>query len=325
MASEAFMTERQLWLGSHLSIAGGLENAVHAAVELTCDCVQIFTKNQRQWAAPPLTEAQVEAFAAALGAAGWGGERVVAHNSYLVNMASPDQANWEKSVCLMREELERCERLGIPACVAHPGAHLEAPRKPGDPNLLGGEPSGDEVKGLARIVKALDRLEKETRGYAVRTAIENTVGSGTNLGYDFAHLRWIRAHVKAPERVGFCFDTCHAVAAGYDMSSERGAQAVMDQLDEVCGLESVLAVHLNDSIAALGSRKDRHAHIGEGTCGLDCFREVLSRTKLWGIPMALETEKTDHPDGRSWDESNLKTLRSLAKGGTMSRRREQPA
>jgi deoxyribonuclease-4 len=313
------------WLGSHLSISGGIENAVHAAIEAGCDCVQIFTKNQRQWKAPPLLEEHVQAFAAALTAAGWGGERVIAHNSYLVNMASPVEENWEKSVCLMREELERCERLAIPACVAHPGAHLEATRKPSEANVLDGDPSKDELKGLKRIVKALDRLEKETRGYTVRTALENTVGSGTNLGYDFTHLGWIRANVKVPERVGFCFDTCHAVAAGYDMSTRSKAKEVLDQLDQACCLEEVCGVHLNDSIGAIGSRKDRHTHIGQGTCSLDCFSEVLSRTKLRGIPMALETEKGLSPDGQPWDTVNLQTLRSLIQGGVKSRGTRQPA
>lgn len=313
------------WLGSHLSIAGGIENAVIAAADEGCDCVQVFTKNQRQWKAPPLLEEHVTAFRTALDHAGWGGERVIAHNSYLVNMASPDAENWEKSLSLQREELERCERLGIPACVAHPGAHLEAKRKPTDPNVLDGKPSKDELKGLKRIVKALDRLEKETRGFAVKTALENTVGSGTNLGYDVAHLGWIRSNVNVPERVGFCFDTCHAVAAGYDMSTRPRAKDVLDQLDEAGGLEHLCGVHLNDSIGMLGSRKDRHTHIGEGSCTKACFTEVLARLALWGIPMVLETEKGLSPDGEPWDKVNLKMLRSLIKGGAMSRKTGEPA
>ena len=304
------------WLGSHLSISGGMHHAIDAAKELQCDCVQVFTKNQRQWKAKPLTEADIAAWRAALDSIGWASEpnRVVSHNSYLVNMASPKPEGWEKSVRLQREELERCEALGIPACVSHPGAHLESPRKPGDPNVLGEPPTPDEEKGLARIVAALDRLEVETRGYTVRTALENTVGSGTNLGYDPGQLAWIRDRVKVPERVGFCFDTCHAVAAGHDMSTPGKAKAVLERMEDTLGLEEVIAIHLNDSIGAIGSRKDRHAHITEGTCGESCFRAVF-RVPAWrGIPMVLETEKEGGLDGRSWDEVNLERLSSLAPG-----------
>ncbi len=304
------------WLGSHLSISGGMHHALEATTGLDCDCVQVFTKNQRQWKVKPLTDAEVDSWKSGLEAIGWTEEpaRVVSHNSYLVNMASPDPEGWEKSVTLQREELERCERLGIPTCVAHPGAHLESPRKPGEPNLIGEPPNRDEEKGLARIVKALDRLEKETRGCAVRTALENTVGSGTNLGYDPAQLAWIRDRVAVPERVGFCFDTCHAVAAGHDMSTPAKAKAVLQRMEDTIGLDQVLAVHLNDSVGALGSRKDRHAHIGDGTCGEACFKAVL-RVPAWrGIPMVLETEKEGGLDGRPWDEVNLDRLRSLAPG-----------
>lgn len=308
--------EDRPWLGSHLSIAGGMYHALDAVTTLQCECVQVFTKNQRQWKSKPLSDEDIAAWKAGIERLGWGKTpaRVVSHNSYLVNMASPDPESWEKSVALQREELERCEALGIPACVAHPGAHLESKRKPGDPNPIGVPPSADEEKGLARIVDALDRLEKETRGFVVRTALENTVGSGTNLGYDPGQLGWIRDRVKAPERVGFCFDTCHAVAAGHDMSTKDRAEAVLSRIDETCGLDQVLAVHLNDSIGILGSRKDRHAHIGHGTCGEACFRAVL-RVPAWrGIPFVLETEKEGGLEGRSWDEINLDALGSLAPG-----------
>lgn len=319
------MSASEPWLGSHLSIAGGIHKAIEAAEELHCDCVQVFTKNQRQWKTPPLTQEQVDLFSKAMASIGWTSERVVSHNSYLVNMASPDPEAWEKSVRLMREELERCERLGISACVAHPGAHLESPRKPGEKNDLDRGPNAHEINGLKRIVKALDRLEKETRGYAVVTALENTVGSGTNLGYDFTHLGWIREHVKIPERIGFCFDTCHALAAGYDMTSSSLARSTLERLDEACGFGDIRVVHLNDSIGALGSRKDRHEHIGEGNCTLDCFREVLATQELWQVPMVLETEKGLHSDGRPWDEVNLDRLASLVQGGRSSRKRGQPA
>ena len=311
-------------LGSHLSIAGGLHNALEAAVELECDALQVFTRNQRQWAPPPLRDDEIAAFRDGLAEMGWENDRLVCHNSYLINMASPDPEGWEKSVNAMRQELERCEQLGIPVCVAHPGAQLEAPRRPGDPNQLGEPPSDAELNGLKRIAKALDRLERETRGYTVAIALENTVGSGTNLGYEFAHLGWIRDQVKVPERVGFCFDTCHAVAAGYDMSTQPRAKTAIERLEATCGLDNVLAVHLNDSVGEIGSRKDRHAHIGQGTCSEACFRQVLGVSEWSERPMVLETEKAESPDGRPWDLVNLETLRSLIPRRQSSRRRGQP-
>ncbi|MEE2972911.1 MAG: deoxyribonuclease IV, partial [Planctomycetota bacterium] len=197
---------------------------------------------------------------------------------------------------------------------AQRGAVGPTPRNPGAPTGGAAPPTADEEKGLARIVRALDRLEKETRGYRVRTALENTVGSGTNLGYDPGQLAWIRDRVKVPERVGFCFDTCHAVAAGHDMSTPARAKAVLRRLDETIGLDQVLAVHLNDSVGAIGSRKDRHAHILDGVCGEACFRAVL-RVPAWrAIPMVLETEKEGNLEGRTWDEVNLERLSSLAPG-----------
>ena len=313
------------WLGSHLSISGGLYKALDSAGELGMDSVQVFTRNQRQWNTPPLAEDEITAFRDGVKKLGWTGDRLVSHNSYLVNMASPDSEGWEKSVGLMRRELERCEQLGIPTCVSHPGAHLEGSRRPGDPNELGKEPDPGELNGLKRIAKAIDRLEKETSGYTVSIALENTVGSGTNLGYDFAHLGRIRELVRNPDRVGFCFDTCHAVAAGYDMSTNPKAKAAIDRLDEACGLENILALHLNDSIGAIGSRKDRHAHIGHGECSDACFRQVLAVSAWSERPMILETEKADSPDGRPWDTVNLEYLRSLIPGSKSSRRKEQPA
>ncbi len=302
------------WLGSHLSIAGGMHHALEAVETLGCTCVQVFTKNQRQWKSKPLVEGDVVAWKAGIERLGWSDQpnRVVSHNSYLVNMASPDSEGWEKSVTLQRDELERCEALGIPTCVAHPGAHLESKRKPGEPNVLGVAPTAAEEKGLARIVTALDRLERETRGFKVRTALENTVGSGTNLGYDPGQLAWIRDRVAAPERIGFCFDTCHAVAAGHDMSTAQKAQSVLDRIDATCGLGEVISVHLNDSVGDIGSRKDRHAHIGHGTCGIPCFEAVLRVSAWQEIPMVLETEKEGGVDGRSWDTINLEMLGSLS-------------
>ena len=301
-------------LGSHLSISGGMVHALEEAEELQMECVQVFTKNQRRWSAPPLKETDIALWTKRLSRMGWDDPaqlRTVSHNSYLVNMASPDPEARLKSLTLQRDEIERCELLAIPLLVAHPGAHLGAARKPRDPNRLGEPPTSDEQAGLQRIVDALDQLHDETPGATTITCLETTTGSGTNLGYDFGHLGFIRSAVKQPERVGFCFDTCHVTAAGYDMSTEDAARTVLELFDEQCGLEHLLAVHLNDSIGALGSRLDRHAHIGEGCCGVSCFRSVIGHPVLRSRPMILETAKEPAPDGRKWDQINLEFLRSL--------------
>lgn len=299
-------------IGSHCSIAGGLHLAIEEAVRLGLDCVQVFTKNQRQWASKPLQQAGIKAWSQALAAAGWDGSRVVSHNSYLVNLANPDVAARKRSLALQRDETERCEALGIPVCVMHPGAHLGTPRKPREPNRLGEPPSADELEGLRRIAASLDELHGQLKGFRTITLLETTVGSGTNLGYDFGHLRMIRELVRAPERVGFCIDTCHIVAAGHDCSTPARAKAVLEHFDRECGLEHVHAVHVNDSIGACGSRLDRHEHIGHGTCGESCFRAVLRHPKLLGRSMILETAKDDGPGGEPWDIVNMRALRRLA-------------
>jgi len=304
-------------LGSHLSIAGGMVNALEEADRLGMDCVQVFTKNQRRWSAPPLDDATRDAWLERLDAMGWSDPselRTVSHNSYLINLASPKPETREKSMALQREEMDRCEALKIPLLVAHPGAHLGAPRPRGDVNRLGESPSADEQAGLERIISALDELHAATPGHVVRTCLETTVGSGTNLGYDFQHLAIIRDGVAEPDRVGFCLDTCHVTAAGYDLSSEDAAEAVLERFDAVCGLDNLLALHLNDSQGALGSRLDRHDHIGDGCCGESCFRAVLGHPALRSRPMILETAKEEGPDGRSWDEINLGRLRALCPG-----------
>jgi deoxyribonuclease-4 len=309
--------------GAHLSIAGGLVNALIQAERLRMDCVQVFTKNQRQWRVSPLRDEERDAWLAKLRELGWhrrrGPARVVSHNSYLINMASPDPEAWERSVRLQRVELERCETLRIRRCVAHPGAHLGTPRRPGAPNVLDGKPSREERGGLARIVKALDRLHRELPGYGVVTCLETTVGSGTNLGYDFRHLAIIRERVREPERVGFCLDTCHVTAAGYDMSSERRARAVLRHFDATCGLKNLLVLHMNDSVGAIGSRRDRHAHIGHGTCGMACFRTLVNRRSLDRVPKILETPKEETERGEPWDVANIRRLKRLIRRPVGSR------
>ncbi|HRP63021.1 MAG TPA: deoxyribonuclease IV [Phycisphaerales bacterium] len=307
--------------GSHLSIAGSLVNALTEAAQLKMDCVQIFTKNQRQWKASPLAAEEITSWKEAVRRMGWEAtspgdpDRVVSHNSYLINMASPDKETWEKSVALQRVELERCETLGIRCCVAHPGAHMGESLKTGKPHALGAPPSKAELAGMKRIVKALDRLHRELPGYRAMTCLETTVGSGSNLGYDFAQLAWIRQNIASPDRVAFCFDTCHVTAAGYDMTTDEGAKAVLEQFDAVCGFSNLRVFHLNDSVGAVGSRRDRHAHIGFGACGLSCFRSIVSEPRFEALPMILETPKEMNEKGELWDVVNIRRLKGLRRRG----------
>ena len=306
-----------LWIGSHLSTAGALRAAIDEAVSFHFGAVQIFTRNQRQWTPKPLAKDEIAEFhAARKGTVFEDGRRIVSHNSYLVNLASPDADNLAKSVACERAELERCELLGVPVSVAHPGAHLNAlggkERTPKDPNDLDGEPSADELAGLKRIAKAIDGIHRELKGYRVRIALETTTGSGTNLGYAFHHLGRIRAMVREPERIAYCIDTCHVFAAGYDVSTPAKAKAVLERFDAEAGLAHVAALHINDSEAAFASRKDRHAHIGHGACGDAWFKAVLRHPAFAMVPKNLETEKGSASDGRAWDIVNAERLAVLA-------------
>ena len=283
-----------------------MQNALVSAKEQGMDCVQVFTKNQRQWKAKQLTDEDVEVWLAQLQKNSWDHtNRVVSHNSYLVNLASPDASSRTKSIALQREEIERCERLHIPSLVSHPGARLGTPRKTMDKNKLGEEPSLEELAGLKRIAKSIDQLHQELPNYTTKICLETTVGSGTNLGYDFQHLATIRNEVSDPSRIAFCFDTCHVTAAGYDMRTNKKANEVLQQFDEIVGLEHIHAFHFNDSIGGVGSRKDRHTHIGEGTCGLSCFRMIVKNTMFDHIPKILETSKEVNKQGKLMDIVNI--------------------
>jgi len=300
--------------GSHLSVAGGLHHAIDEAVRLGLASVQVFTKNQRQWRVPPLPESEIALWRAALVRAGWQrecGERVVSHGSYLVNLASPDASLRKKSVALHVAELERCEALGIERCVIHPGAHMGAARKPSDPNPLREPATPDERAGLERIAASLDAVHDAVPGLRVRTCLETTTGAGTALGYDFAHLAAIIGMVKEATRLAACIDTCHIVSAGYDMSTPAAARRTLDEFCDVVGEDRLLVAHINDSQAPPGSRRDRHAHIGQGTCGHACFRAILSRRAWRTVPMILETPKEGSCKGKPWDLANIAALETI--------------
>lgn len=284
-----------------MSIAGGYYKAVDLAHAAGCDCVQVFTKNNNQWRAKPLTDDDAARFQEAL--ARTGVRFPLAHDSYLINLASPDDALWEKSIEAFELELLRADKLGIPYVVMHPGSYTVS----------------SEQEGLDRIVVALDRIHKQTAGIGSQTLFENTAGQGTNLGWRFEHLQYLIAKVAEPERVGVCIDTCHTLAAGYPLATREEYEATIAELDRVVGLARVKAIHLNDSKQGLGSRVDRHEHIGRGQLGLEPFRMLLADPRFANVPMYLETAK-EQEDGEEMDVVNLRTLRGLLPGQPAKRK-----
>ncbi len=283
-------------------------NALHEAEKLGLDTVQVFTKNQQQWKAKPLDPAMLTEWKKEVQRLGWG-DRIVSHASYLINLASANEELWEKSVSLMLDEIERCETLGIRYLVHHPGAAVGQTRE----------------EGLARIAKAYKVLFKQTKGYATVSCLENTAGAGTTLGRSFEELGGLRQMILEgtgckPERIGYCIDTCHAHAAGYDIATRAGAEAMLGSLDAACGIGHVRVMHMNDSKAPAGSNRDRHAHIGEGTIGggttqkklgASGFATVLANPVLGAVPKIMETPKEDAEDGTPMDTVNLGRLRRM--------------
>ena len=274
--------------GAHISVAGGLHQAFARGEAAGCRSLQIFSKNERQWLGKPLESDHIVQFKTEAARSGLG--PVMVHASYLINLASPKDDLWERSIEAFADEMERCHRLGIPYLVLHPGAHTGA---------------GTEA-GLARVAAALDRLADV--GGDVQVLLETTAGQGTCLGGTFEELAQIVERLQHPERVAVCADTCHLFAAGYDIASPEGYAATFDRLIELLGLPMLKAFHLNDSKGALGSHLDRHEHIGEGQIGVDGFRLLVNDPRFCGVPMILETPKG--PDAAD-DFRNLATLRGL--------------
>jgi deoxyribonuclease IV len=283
-------------IGAHVSIAGGLPLALSRGAALGCGAVQIFVKNQRQWAARPLSGDEVRDFGRERRRTGL--RAVFAHGSYLVNLAAPGATLWQQSLETFTDELERAESLGLRCVVIHPGAHM-------------GE--GAEA-GMARIARALDEATARTSGYRVKIALENTAGAGTVIGRTFAELGALVARVKRPERLGVCVDTCHLFAAGYDIRTRRGYERAMAECRATVGFRRVLAFHVNDAKAPLGSGLDRHTGIGDGFLGLSPFRLLLNDPRFARVPKVIETPKEPEPEA---DLRNLRTLRALrARSGT---------
>jgi deoxyribonuclease IV len=282
-------------LGAHQSIAGGYFRAAERARDCGCECVQLFTKNNNQWRAKEITAEEAERFQQALESCGV--SHPLAHDSYLINLAAPDHELWRKSIDGFVLELLRADKLGIPYLVSHPGAYT----------------TSSEEAGLARIVQALDEVHRQTPDATAVTLLEVTAGQGSNLGHRFEHLATVLDGVQAPERLAVCLDTCHLFAAGYPLSPEKDYRATMKQLDHLLGIKLVKAIHLNDSKRELGSRVDRHEHIGQGRIGLEAFRLLVNDRRFAKTPMYLETPKEENgePKGVELDRRNLTVLRSL--------------
>lgn len=276
-----------------MSIAGGLHKAIEAGVAAGCDCLQIFVKNQRQWKAPPLTEERVSEFRAAQRQSGlW---PVLAHATYLLNLASPDAALRRKSTTALVEELGRCEALGVTGLILHPGSHMGA---------------GVEA-GIRRIVKGLDSAHRSTSGYSTRVLLETTAGQGTSIGHEIGQLGRILDAVSNSDRLGICLDTCHLFAAGYDLADADSYDRLVADIERDIGLDRVRCVHVNDSKGACGSRLDRHEHIGRGRIGRRGFANFVNDARLSGVPRILETPKGTDTRARDLDRVNLARLRRL--------------
>ena len=278
-------------LGAHMSIAGGHALAIDRATAFGMTACQIFTKNANQWAAKPITPEAAETFRARVAESDVA--ILVAHDSYLINLASPDDMLWERSSAAFGDELRRCALLGVPWLVTHPGAHMD---------------TGVEV-GSRRVATALNRLFDDLPELDVTVLLETTAGQGTTLGRSFEELAGILALVEDQSRVGICFDTCHVFAAGYDIRDAAEYTATMQAFDDIIGLDRLRVFHLNDSRKGLGARVDRHAHIGEGELGTDAFRQLMNDERFADLPGILETPKGD--DGED-DRRNMATLRALA-------------
>ena len=278
-------------LGAHMSIAGGHALAIDRATVFGMTACQIFTKNANQWAAKPIAPEAAEGFRAKVAESGVG--FVVAHDSYLINLASPDDTLWERSIAAFGDELHRADQLGVPWLVTHPGAHMG---------------SGVDV-GVRRVATGLNRLFDMLPDLGVTVLLETTAGQGTTLGRTFEELAAILALVEDKARVGVCFDTCHVFAAGYDIRDAEVYMATMTAFNDMIGFDHLRVFHLNDSKKGLGSHVDRHTHIGEGELGTEAFRLLLNDERFADHPGILETPKGD--DGEE-DRRNMATLRELA-------------
>jgi deoxyribonuclease-4 len=278
------------YIGAHVSTSGGVENAPLNAAAIGADAFALFTKNQRQWVAKPLTDESIEAFKTNCAEHGFQAAHILPHDSYLINLGHPEAEKLEKSRTAFLDEMQRCEQLGLDRLNFHPGSHLK---------------QVSESECLTTIAESINWTLEQTAG--VTAVIENTAGQGSNLGYRFEHLAEIIDQVKDKTRVGVCLDTCHSFAAGYDLSTEEWCGKVFEEFDQTVGFEYLRGMHLNDSKKELGSRVDRHHSLGEGVLGLEVFKFIMNDARFDDIPMILETINDD-----IWAEE-IKLLRSYEK------------
>lgn len=277
------------YFGAHVSASGGVDNAPRNAAAIGATAFALFTKNQRQWAAPPLSEEQVEAFRVACREYGFAPHQILPHDSYLINLGHPEREGLEKSRASFIHEMERCQQLGLDRLNFHPGSHLK---------------KISEEESLALVAESINIALERTEG--VTAVIENTAGQGSNLGYAFWHLAYIIDRVEDKSRVGVCLDTCHSFAAGYDLSTEEGCERVFEEFDREVGFKYLRGMHLNDALKPVGSRVDRHSPMGEGFLGITPFRYIARDARFDNIPLILET-----PDESRWTEE-IAALKSFA-------------
>jgi len=279
------------YVGAHVSASGGVENAPLNAGKIGARAFALFTKNQRQWVAKPLSEKSIATFKENLAAVGIAPEQVLPHDSYLINLGHPEKEALQKSRNAFLDEMQRCEQLGLRLLNFHPGAHLN---------------KCSEEQSLAIVADSINRALAQTEG--VTAVIENTAGQGTTLGYRFEHLAAIIDGVEDKSRVGVCLDTCHTFTAGYDLRTVDACEATFAEFERIVGFNYLRGMHLNDSKPELGSRVDRHDSLGKGKLGLECFRYIMNDARFDDIPMVLETI-----DETLWPEE-IKLLYSMVKG-----------
>ena len=279
------------YFGAHVSASGGVENAPLNAHTIGATAFALFTKNQRQWTAAPLSPKSIEAFGGNCRTDHYQPAQILPHDSYLINLGHPDEEGLRKSRAAFLDEMRRCEQLGLDRLNFHPGSHL-------------GQITIEEC--LRRVAESINLTLAATRG--VTAVIENTAGQGSNLGFRFEHLRYLIDRVEDKSRVGVCIDTCHAFAAGYDLGSEAACDRTFDELERVVGFGYLRGMHLNDAMKPLGSRVDRHQSLGEGTLGMTVFRYIARDKRFDDMPLILET-----PDESRWPQE-IALLKELAEG-----------
>lgn len=268
------------YIGAHVSAAGGVQNAPLNAHNIGATAFALFTKNQRQWSSPPLSDKTIAAFKENCSRYGYNSEQILAHDSYLINLGHPEADGLKKSREAFLDELMRCEQLGLVTLNFHPGSHLN---------------KASESESLKIIADSLNWVISKTKSAV--PVIENTAGQGTNLGFKFEHIAEIIDKVEDKTRVGVCIDTCHSFSAGYDLKSEEGFKRTWQQFDTIIGFKYLKGMHLNDSKKPFSSRVDRHESLGGGTLGIEIFRRIIEDSRFDGIPLILET-----PDDTRWAE-----------------------